>query len=187
MRITFLESDGSSSWISNLERDDMQIIDKTIDHGTLRRLIAAGTDVGAEVVATGGSWGVVINCGRTRQTLSATRGRPKTFRQFETLAGYLKGLGIVEYRVNAADFEPAGDRQAVPDRRSITASDRMKRAHEAVAHDAWFREQVQASIDDPRPSVRDDQVRADMAARRQALRQTTGFESPGKVLSKGKP
>ena len=37
--------------------------------------------------------------------------------------------------------------------------------------DAWFREQVQASIDDPRPSVPDDDARLRFAARRAALRQ----------------
>ena len=29
----------------------------------------------------------------------------------------------------------------------------LKRAHEAAAYDAWFREQVQASLNDPRPSI----------------------------------
>lgn len=160
----------------------MPIPDKTIDHGTLRRLVDAGAHVGAEVVGSGGSWGIVINYGRTSQTLAATRGRPKTFRQFETLAGYLKELGIVEYRVNAAEFEPCGGTQKeAPDRRSVTASERMKRVHEAAAHDAWFREQVQASIDDPRPSLSADQARAHMAARRQALLKKAGAKPAGKT------
>ena len=150
---------------------------KTIDHGTLRRLVTAGAHVGAEVVGTGGSWGVVINHGRTSQTLAATRGRPKTFRQFETLAGYLKDLGIVEYRVNAAEFEPGATESGAPDRRSITASERMKHAHEAAAYDTWFREQVQASINDPRASLSNDQARAQMAVRRQALAKKAGTKA----------
>ena len=159
--------------------------DKTIDHGTLRRLVDAGAHVGAEVVGSGGSWGIVINYGRSSQTLAATRGRPKTFRQFETLAGYLKDLGIVEYRVNAAEFEPGGGSQKeAPDRRSVTASERMKRAHEAAAYDAWFREQVQASIDDPRPSLSHDQARTHMAARRQALLKKAGAKPAGKAAAR---
>lgn len=159
----------------------MQTSQKTIDHGTLRRLVDAGAHVGAEVVGQGGSWGIVINLGRTSQTLAATRGRPKTFRQFETLAGYLKELGIVEYRVNAAQFDVASAAAAEPDRRSVTASERMKRAHEAAAYDAWFREQVQASIDDPRSSLDDDQARAQMAARRQALLKKAGTPPASKA------
>ncbi|URI10452.1 hypothetical protein MW290_15680 [Aquincola tertiaricarbonis] len=152
----------------------MPTSDKTIDHGTLRRLVDAGARVGAEVVGSGGRWEIVIRHGRTRQTLAATRGRPKSFRQFETLAGYLKDLGIVEYRVNAAEFQGGGLSTATPDRRSVAASQRMKRAHEAVAYDAWFREQVQTSIDDPRPSVGDEEARQQMAARREALLKKAG-------------
>jgi hypothetical protein len=147
----------------------MHIADKTIDHGALRRLVEAGTRIGAEVVVTGSDWAVVIRHGRTRRTLIATRGRPKTFRQFETLAGYLKDLGIVEYQVNTAGFEAGVARKGASDRRSATASERMKRAHEAAAHDDWFREQVQASLDDPRASVSSAEAQQQMAAMRAAL------------------
>jgi hypothetical protein len=37
-------------------------------------------------------------------------------------------------------------------------------AEEAAAYDSWFRAQVQASIDDPRPGIPHDQVMADMRA-----------------------
>ena len=42
------------------------------------------------------------------------------------------------------------------------------RAQQAAAHDAWFRKQVQASIDDPRPSVDDELVLQQFAAKRRA-------------------
>jgi hypothetical protein len=152
----------------------MQTPGNTIDHGALRRLVDAGADVGAEVVGGPGGWGVVISYGRASQTLAATRGTPRTWRQFETLAGYLKELGIVEYRVNTAEFRPGAAARKQGDKRSAAASERMKRAHQAAAHDAWFREQVQASIDDPRPSVADDVARERFAARRAALAESAG-------------
>lgn len=37
-------------------------------------------------------------------------------------------------------------------------------AEDAAAHDRWFRDQVQAALDDPRPSVPHDQVMAEMRA-----------------------
>lgn len=147
----------------------MRTPDKTIDHGTLRRLVDAGAHVGAEVVGGVGGWGVVINYGRASQTLAATRGKPRTWRQFETLASYLKELGIVEYRVNTAEFEPGVAVANPDDKRSAMASERMKRAHRAAAHDTWFREQVQASIEDPRPSVDDEVAKAQFTAKRAAL------------------
>ena len=152
----------------------MQTPDKTIDHSTLRRLVDAGAHVGAEVVGGAGGWGVVISYGRASQTLAATRGAPRTWRQFETLAGYLKELGIIEYRVNTAEFAPGAAAGKQDDKRSITASERMKRTHQAAAHDTWFREQVQASIHDPRPSVDDQAVKKEFAAKRAALAKRVG-------------
>jgi hypothetical protein len=143
--------------------------EKTIAHGTLRRLIDAGANVIAEVTGDIEGWGVAISYERVTQRLAATRGQPRIFRQFETLAGYLKELGIVEYRVNAAAFEPAAASRSADDKRSLAASARMKHAHQAAEYDTWFKAQLQASVDDPRPGVPDEEAKARMASRRDAL------------------
>ncbi|MHC8398423.1 antitoxin PaaA2 family protein [Pseudomonas sp. MDT1-17] len=39
-----------------------------------------------------------------------------------------------------------------------------------AAYEAWFIRQVQASIDDPRPSISDEEVRKLMAEKREKLR-----------------
>ena len=119
-----------------------------------------------------GAWS--SNYGRASQTLAATRGQPRTFRQFETLAGYLKELGIVEYRVNTAEFEPGATMVKPKDKRAASASARMKRTHDAAAYDAWFREQVQESVDDPRPSIPHEEVERQFATRRAALAKRAG-------------
>ena len=49
--------------------------------------------------------------------------------------------------------------------------DAMKLAHAAAAYEDWVRKQVQISIDDPRPSVSDEETRRIFAAKRDALRQ----------------
>jgi hypothetical protein len=46
---------------------------------------------------------------------------------------------------------------------------RIKRAHQAATYDDSFREQVQASIDDLRLSLDDEQVHRRFAAKRAAL------------------
>ena len=46
-------------------------------------------------------------------------------------------------------------------------------AHQAAAYDTWFRQQVQASIDDQRPGIDDDQARKQFAAKRAALAKRT--------------
>jgi hypothetical protein len=80
----------------------------------------------------------------------------------------------VEYRVNAAEFSPGAAAANQGDKRSSTASERMTRAHQAAAYDTWFRAQVQASIDDPRPSVDDKAAKKEFAAKRAALAKRAG-------------
>jgi hypothetical protein len=43
-------------------------------------------------------------------------------------------------------------------------------SQEKAAYDAWFRAQVQASLDDPRPSIPDEEARQLMAVKREKLR-----------------
>lgn len=139
----------------------------TIDHGTLSRLVEAGAVKGAHIVGQSGGWSVLIKYGKTERPLAAQRSRQvRLFRKFETLVSYLKEMGIPRFDVDASNYDPdttAATRR--PDR-----AEALKRAHEAAAYDAWFRAQVQASIDDPRGSVADDEARLRLAARKAALR-----------------
>lgn len=144
----------------------------TIDHGTLSRLVEAGAVKDAHVVGRGGGWAIMVKCGRIERPFLATRAREvRLFRKFETLISYLKGVGIARFDVDAASYDPAQTiRKARPDR-----SEALKRAHEAAAYDAWLREQVQASIDDPRPSIPGEVVEAKFTAKREALRRQMGI------------
>ena len=67
-------------------------------------------------------------------------GRPRLFRNFSTLAGYLKALGITECRVNLAEYEPGA--KDGTSRRGVAAAERMRAAHAAAEYDRWFRAQV---------------------------------------------
>ncbi len=140
---------------------------QTIDHNTLSQLIDAGTNCDARIVGQGGGWIVRVQCGASEQTLMAQRSRQiRLFRKFETLVTYLKDIGIKRFDVDASDYDPDAGKVTRPDKAAV-----LKRAHEAAAYDAWFRNQVQAAIDDPRPRVPHDQAKARFAARKAALRQ----------------
>ncbi len=78
----------------------------TIDHTTLARLVEAGAVRGADVVGHVNGWGVVVKYGMTERVLAARRGKVRSFRKFETLVVYLKSLGISQFNVNAANFDP---------------------------------------------------------------------------------
>ncbi len=121
----------------------MAISRDTIDHATLERLVEAGAVRGANVFGQAGGWGVVIQYGMTERVLAAKRGAVRIFRKFETLAGYLRDLGIVRYQVDATGFDPRG---GLLERRREDTAERMKRAHEAAAHDDWLRAKVASSL-----------------------------------------
>lgn len=139
---------------------------ETIDHVTLSRLVEANAVNGANIIGQPGGWGVVIKYGMTERALAAKRGSVRIFRKFETLVGYLKGIGVAKYQVDATGFDPVALNIT---HRGKVASSRMKAAHEAAAYDKWFREQVQEAIDDPRPSIPNAEVKKHFAARRKEL------------------
>lgn len=143
---------------------------ETIDHGTLSKLVDAGAVRGAHIVGQHGGWAVVVKYGMTERSLAAQRSRQvRLFRRFETLVTYLRGIGIARFDVDAANFDIGVLNVARrPDRSAA-----LKRAHEAAAYDAWFRAQVQESLDDPRPSVSDEDARAMFAERKAEFRKVS--------------
>ena len=141
---------------------------QTIDHNTLARLIDAGTDCGARIVGQSGGWTVRVQYGTAEQTLTAQRTRQiRLFRKMDTLVAYLKGVGIARFAVDASGYDPDGAKVVRPDRAAA-----LKRAHEAAAYDAWFREQVQIGIDSANAGnlIPAAEVEARFAAKRAATR-----------------
>jgi hypothetical protein len=143
---------------------------ETIDHNTLARLVEAGAVRAAHVIGQVGGWGVLIKYGMLERPLSATRsGKVRIFKKLETVMNYLKGLGISRFDVDAANYDASTLKTySRPDR-----AEAMKRAHEAVAYDDWFKAQVQTSIDDPRPSIDADEAKQRLAAKRASLQART--------------
>lgn len=139
----------------------------TIDHGTLSRLIEAGAVRSAHVVGQPGGWSVMVEYGMHERQLATKNTRAiRVWRRFETLASYLKDLGLTQFDVDTANY----DQDSVTTAKRPDRAEALKKAHEAAAYDKWFRERVQASIDDPRPSIAGEEVEAYFAKKRDALR-----------------
>lgn len=131
----------------------------TIDHGTFSRLVEAGAVRAAHVVGQPGGWALMVKYGMHERPLATKNtGAVRVWRRFETLASYLKDVGLTQFDVDASNYDPTSSTAAKrPDR-----AEALKKAHEAAAYDKWFREQVQASIDDPRQSVSEEEANAQM-------------------------
>jgi hypothetical protein len=152
----------------------------TIDQTTLARLVEAGAVRGASIIGQPGGWGVVIQYGMTERALAAKRGAVRNFARFETLVAYLKKIGIAKYQVDATQYDPATVKQ---ERFREDAADRMRHAHEAVAHDKWFRAQVEQALteaDDPTMVwLSNEEVKAHSAARRAEWLKRAGQPAAG--------
>lgn len=67
----------------------------------------------------------------------------RLFRKFETLAGYLKAIGIQQYQVDARMYDPTAFKI---ERSRTDAAARMKATHEAAAYNKMFEAKVAASL-----------------------------------------
>jgi hypothetical protein len=128
---------------------------ETIDHTTLTKLAEAGAVRSAHIVGQPGGWGILVKYGMAERALAAQRSQQvRIFRKFETLVGYLKGVGIVRFDVDAVNW----DADSLNARTRPDTSAAMKKAHEAAAYDKWLRDEVQEAIDDTSPTIPHDEV-----------------------------
>ncbi|TAN26315.1 MAG: hypothetical protein EPN31_13745 [Castellaniella sp.] len=122
-------------------------MNRTIDTATARRMAEAGVIRGVSIVGQPGGWSVMLKTGRQEKPLGGQKtDRPRTWRSLDTLTEYLrKDLSIV--RIDGIDATHHSSEDAHRPGRPDAAA-RMKRAHEAAAYDAWFRDQVDAGIEE---------------------------------------
>lgn len=113
----------------------------TIDHSTLSRMVESGGVRHAHVVGQLGGWQIVVNAdeGHSYILTAQRKGQARLFKKMDTLIGYLKGLGISQFAVDAAAFQPKSYER--PDR-----STALKLTHEAASHDKWIREQIEERL-----------------------------------------
>ncbi|MEM9966208.1 MAG: hypothetical protein AAGC58_12775 [Asticcacaulis sp.] len=147
-----------------------QIIDRSIDHSTLARMMETGAVQDAKVVGDTGGWKVIIHAEKNHSYFLSVQRKaatPRVFKKMDTLIGYLKSIGIEHFAVDAAGYAP--ESYARPDRAAV-----LKQAHEAAAHDKWFREQVSQGIakaDSPNAVwISNDDAKASWAKKRAELK-----------------
>ena len=116
-----------------------------IDHTTLVRLVEAGAVRATSVIGQAAGWGVIVKYGKAERPLASKRGHLRLFRRLETVVSYLKDMGIARFEVDLGSFD-ANALRATRGRPDTAAA--MKRGHQAIAHDKWFRRQVELGLRD---------------------------------------
>ena len=144
---------------------------QTLTLEQLRAATDAGGVSGVEVKAQGGSFVVEIVTHNGEAILAKARStEPRRFGNPFQAMTLLRTIGIVNGAYDMSGYNPdQGTARTRPDRARA-----MKRAQEAIAHDSWFREQVQQAVaeaDDPATKwASHDEVLDDMERQRESIR-----------------
>lgn len=132
---------------------------QTIDTAIAKRMVKGHMIRGASIIGASGGWSVVLKIGTDEMPLVTQRtDRPRLWSSLDSCVGYLKNeLQIARFDMLDATHY---NKVAIVGKMRNDTAERMRRAHEAAAYDKWFREGVQASIDDPRPSISNEEAKA---------------------------
>ena len=118
----------------------------TIDTAMAKRMVEASAIRGASIIGQPGGWSVVLKLGLQERPLGAQRtDRPRTWRSLDRAVAYLKDeLHIARFDLLDATHHSVGE--PVSGSSPVAAAERLRRAHEAAAHDKWFRAEVEQAI-----------------------------------------
>ena len=138
---------------------------------TIEQLRAASNAGGVSGVTLKGQGGAFLVQIDTRSgsgaVLSKARStEPRRFGNPLSALNVLREIGIMVGQFDASEYDPADKEQGAGNRGRANA---MREAHEAAAYNSWLVDEIQASIDDHRPSISHDEIMAEMDANIAAL------------------
>jgi hypothetical protein len=109
----------------------------------VRSLVEAQAIRAATILGQPGGWAVLVRYGTAERAIAAQRSRHmRLWRNIATAVAFVRDeLGLPRFEVDASAHDAGAGGHSRPD----TAA-RQRRAHEAVAHDAWFRSEVEKTI-----------------------------------------
>ncbi len=147
--------------------------DHTIDTAMAKRMVAATAIHGASIIGQPGGWAVLLKIGTSEKPLGTQRtDKPRVWRSLDRCINYLKN----ELHISRFDMLDATNHSDVimeGGKARSDASERLRRAHKAVAHDKWFYDQVEQGIkeaDDPNTQwVTNEEAKAGWVRKRAAL------------------
>jgi hypothetical protein len=129
----------------------------------LRATASAGGVMGVTLKGQGGGFFVEIatRSGQDAVLAKARGTEPRRFGNPTSALIVLRDVGIAVAQIDATHWNP--DQKDMTRSRQSRA-EAMRGAHEAAAYNQWLAGEIQASIDDPRPSIPHDEVMAGMDA-----------------------
>ena len=134
----------------------------------LRAASSAGGVSGVTLKGEGGAFLVQIatRSGSSAVLAKARSNEPRRFGNPLSALNVLRDIGITIGKFDATEYDPAVKEQDPGNRGRAGA---MRQAHEAAAYGKWLAAEIEASINDLRPSIPHHEVMAEMDADMAAL------------------
>lgn len=134
---------------------------------TIEQLRAASDAGGVEGVTLKGQGGAFLVQIATRSGAAAFLAKarshePRRFSNPIAALNVLRDVGITIGQFDASEWNPDEKEETAGNRGRAEA---MRKAHQAAAYSEWLAAEIQAAIDDPRPSIPHDEVMGRMDAR----------------------
>ena len=142
---------------------------------TIEQLRAASNAGGVKGVLLKGQGGAFLVQIATRSGADALLAKarstePRRFGNPVAALNVLRDVGITVGQFDASDWNPDEKEESTGNRGSAEA---LRKAHQAAAYIDWLAADIQAAIDDPRPSIPHEDVMARMDAH------VAGFKTAG--------
>jgi hypothetical protein len=141
-----------------------------IDGKAVRSMVEAQAILGATILGQPGGWAVLVRFGAAERAVAAQRAhKPRLWRNLNSAAAYVRDdLGVARFEVDTLNHQPDAAARRRPDQAAA-----LRRAHAAVLHDTWFRNEVaQAVAEADAPGVvwsSHEEVQEDMRVQRLAI------------------
>lgn len=115
-----------------------------IDSKAVKNLVDAQAIRQAVVLGQRGGWAVLVRYGTQERVIAAQRSRRmRLWRNLNTAATFVREeLQMPRFEVDTAEYDPQAATRKRPDQ-----AERLRQQHAAAEHDAWFRAEVQKTLD----------------------------------------
>jgi len=98
-----------------------------INHNALMHLVEADAVSLFTIIADEDTWSLKVQVGDTEKIVMAKNsGKPRVWRKLDTLAKYLKGLGVTTFNTDISNYDPTKKSLRRPDSAST-----LKQAHQS--------------------------------------------------------
>lgn len=107
-------------------------IETYIKEPLLKELVQASATVNARIVGKGNGFAVVVRFGSSEKLLVTSRGEVRLFASLDTAGSFVRDVGISQFEVDMARYEPGRLRGARPDRAAALRLTRTKMQQQTI-------------------------------------------------------